>query len=125
MARFNDDNATEMNARGRARMVQLANEMRSEVAGVAGIMIASLGRPATALETLQAEAISALFLKARRLRDQGKDDIEYLREACHLTSNSVFRHPLDTSPRHHALDAEPGHFRVSGGAVDFRTNGTE
>ena len=85
--------------RGHARMKELADEMRHEIAVNAGAMIKGLGRPATELETLQAEAISALFLKARRLRDRGMDDFEHLREAALLTSNSVFRHALDSSPR--------------------------
>ena len=91
--------AAERGAQGRARMKELADAMRSEITIVADAMIRGLGRPATELETLQAEAISALFLKARRLRRQGRDDIELLREAAIMTSQSVFRHPLDSSPR--------------------------
>jgi hypothetical protein len=85
--------------RGHARMKQLADEMRGEIATIAAAMIAGLNRPATELETLQAEAIAALHLRARRQRDAGRDDIEHLREAAIMTSNSVFRHPLDSSPR--------------------------
>ena len=87
------------NARGRERMKQLADEMRAEIAVIADAMIHRLGRPATELEVLQCEAICSLFLKARRLRDQGKNDLEFLKEAAIMTSQSVFRHPLDSSPR--------------------------
>jgi hypothetical protein len=80
--------------RGHARMKQLADETRSEIAAIAAAMIGGLGRPATELETLQAEAISALFLKARRLRDRGMDDIEHLREAAFMTKGSAFAQPM-------------------------------
>ena len=80
--------------RGRARMQQLAAGMRHEIAVLSEAMVRGLeakeGRPATELERLQSEAISALFLKARRLRDKGQDDIEHLREAAHLTNTSAF-----------------------------------
>jgi hypothetical protein len=99
MARFDGNTEDQRAARGRERMKELADEMRHEIAVNAGAMIRGLGRPATELETLQAEAISSLFLKARRLRDRGMDDIEHLREATLMTSQSVFRHPLDSSPR--------------------------
>jgi hypothetical protein len=91
--------AAERGAQGRKRMRELSAEMRSEIAINADAMIRGLGRPATELETLQAEAICALFLRARRLRDQGKDDVAVLREAVLMTSNSSFRHPQDSSPR--------------------------
>ena len=44
---------------------------------------------------LIAEAISALFLRARRTRDAGRDDTAILRQACELQQGSVFacRHP--------------------------------
>jgi hypothetical protein len=91
--------------RGRKRMEQLASEMRHEIAILSDAMVRGLeakeGRPATELEKLQSEAICALFLKARKLRDQGKDDLEHLREAAALTSSSAFRLPQDSSPRHH------------------------
>jgi hypothetical protein len=103
-------------ARGRARMKEIADEMRHEVAILSEAMCRGLGRPATELEKLQSEAISGLFLKARRLRDQGKNDIEYLREAAIMTSQSVFRHPLDISP-HRVLVAEPGAFEIQGAAT--------
>jgi hypothetical protein len=86
-------------AAGRARMKELANAHRHEIAILAEAMIRGLGRPATELEQLQSEAICALFLRARRLRDQGKNDLEFLREAAILTSQSVFRLPQDCSPR--------------------------
>ena len=89
--------------RGRARMQQLAAGMRHEIAVLSEAMVRGLeakeGRPATALERLQSEAICSLFLKARRLRDKGQDDIEHLREAALMTSQSPFRLPGDTSPR--------------------------
>jgi len=99
------EEAKAANARGRVRMRELADEMRSEIAVIAEAMIGGLGRPATELERLQAEAISGLFLKARRLRDQGKDDRAFLHEAVLMTSNSVFRHPYDSTPR--ATDKKP------------------
>jgi len=91
--------AAKSSARGHARMKELADEMRHEIAVLAEAMIRNLGRPASELETLQAEAICALFLRARRLRDRGMDDTAPLREAALMTSSSVFRQPQDSSPR--------------------------
>jgi hypothetical protein len=91
--------AVERGKRGHARMRELADAMRHEIAVNADAMIRGLNRPATELEILQAEAITSLFLKARRLRDQGKNDLEVLREATIMTSSSAFRSPHDYSPR--------------------------
>ena len=40
-----------------------------------------------------AEAICALYLRARRLRDSGRDDVAVLTEAARLQNSSVFRCP--------------------------------
>lgn len=95
----------EHSKRGHARMKELADEMRAEIAVLASAMIRGLNRPASELEILQAEAICALFLRARRLRDRGMSDVEVLREAALLTSSSVFRSPQDSSPR--STDKQP------------------
>jgi hypothetical protein len=99
------DRTIKSSARGWARMREIAAEARAETAVLSAAMVRGLeakeGRPATELEKLQAEAICSLFLKARRLRDQGKDYVEYLREAAIMTSQSAFRLPGDSSPRNH------------------------
>jgi hypothetical protein len=56
---------------------------------------------------MQAVAIASLHFKAAKLRSYGRDDIEHLRQAAILTSQSCFRLPGDTSPRHHILHPEP------------------
>jgi hypothetical protein len=68
-------------ARGRARMQEIAAENKAIISGNVESTLALLGRPATALERMQAEALCSLLLRASRLRDQGRDDLEPLREA--------------------------------------------
>jgi hypothetical protein len=77
-------------ARGRQRQAELAAEMKAAVAVNSASMLAGLGRPHTIAEAFVAEAICALFLRARRLRDAGRDDLEVLREAARLQQGSVF-----------------------------------
>jgi hypothetical protein len=92
---------TERPAQGRARMAELAEELRNEVQGVVVAMCRGLGREPTKYEKLTAQSIAACHLKAARMRDKGQNELEleYLRMACELTSNSVFRLPMDKSPR--------------------------
>ena len=68
-------------ARGRARMKELAAEFKTEISVTVAIVLGTLGREPNELERLQAEALCSLFLRARKLRDNGKNDVEVLREA--------------------------------------------
>jgi hypothetical protein len=77
-------------ARGRQRQTELAAEMKQAVATNSAIMLRGLGRPHTLAEAFVAEAICALFLRARRLRDSGRDDVALLTEAARLQQGSVF-----------------------------------
>jgi hypothetical protein len=94
---FDDPKAA--NARGRARQAELAAQMKVDVASVVAAMVSGLGRAASALEELEAAAIASLFLRAARLRDNGRDDSKIIRQAALMARNSAFRSPLDSSPR--------------------------
>jgi hypothetical protein len=82
-------------SRGRQRQAELAAEMKAAVSVNSAAMLAGLGRPHTVAEAFVAEAICSLFLKARRLRDSGRDEFAVLAEAARLQQGSVFacRHP--------------------------------
>jgi hypothetical protein len=82
-------------ARGRQRQTELAAEMSMAVQVNSAAMLAGLGRPHSVAEAFVAEAICALFLKARRLRDSGRSDVAVLTEAARLQQGSAFacRHP--------------------------------
>jgi hypothetical protein len=81
-------------AAGARRMREIADENRGQIETTAASLIRGLGREATELEVLEAEAIASLYVKARRLRSLGKDDIKVLRQAAILSRDSAFRHPL-------------------------------
>jgi hypothetical protein len=81
-------------ARGRQRQAELAAEMKISVQHNVAAMLAGLGREPTEVERMQAEMISSLFLRARRLRDNGRDDTKVLRQAAVMTRNSVFAQPM-------------------------------
>jgi hypothetical protein len=86
-------------ARGRQRQAELAAEMKKAVEVNSAAMLGGLGRPYTVAEAFVAEAICALFLKARRLRDSGRSDVAVLAEVLRLQQGSVFacRHPAAVS----------------------------
>jgi hypothetical protein len=77
-------------ARGRQRQAELGAEMKSAVAINSRVMLRGLNRPVSQSEIFLAEAISALFLRASRLRDGGRDDSEILLQAAKLQQGSVF-----------------------------------
>jgi hypothetical protein len=110
----NDENKTARAKSGFARMREIADELRSEIAVVAAIMIEGaeqrLGRSVTPHEKLVAEGIASCHLKAARYRDQGKSELEleYLRMALSLESQSIYRQPGDTLPRHHEAGPSGG-----------------
>jgi hypothetical protein len=74
-------------ARGGRRSRALAAEMKTAIAGNVEAVLASLGRPASGLERAQAELFCGLLLRASRLRDQGRNDLEVLREVGLLLQN--------------------------------------
>src|ERR1700722_13232109 len=63
-------------AAGRARMKQIAGENKIEIDRiVAGLLSPeNLGRVATVVDQVAAEALATAFIKSRRLRSAGKDD---------------------------------------------------
>jgi hypothetical protein len=81
-------------ARGRKRQAELAAEMKKAVEINSVIMLKALGRPYTIGEAFIAEAICSMYLKARRLREAGRDDLPALREATLLQQGSVFAQPI-------------------------------
>jgi hypothetical protein len=58
---------------GRARMAELAAQAEAERQAEGIKLLAELGRQPTASETLLVEQASALAVRARRLRSQGRD----------------------------------------------------
>jgi hypothetical protein len=80
-------------ARGRQRQAELAAEMKRAVQVNSAAMLTGLGRPHTLAEAFVAEAICGLYLRARRLRDVGRDDAAVLSEAARLQQGSVFACP--------------------------------
>ena len=105
MAKLTSDDPRQ--ARGRERMKELADEMKRAIAVNSAIMIAGLNREATPTEVFTAEAICALFLRARRVRESGRDDSGLLRQAAELTNSSVFRPPHAAAPATEQLAPSP------------------
>jgi hypothetical protein len=75
---------------GRARMCEIAVETQAGIERTAASLLACLGRPPTVVDELEAEAIGALYVKARRLRACGRDDSEVVRMAATLLRGSGF-----------------------------------
>jgi hypothetical protein len=82
---FEDPKAS--GSRGKKRMQELGAEMKVAIATNVEAILASLGRPASGLERAQAELFCGLLLRAARLRDQGRNDLEVLREVGLLLQN--------------------------------------
>src|SRR5260370_14196011 len=78
---------------GRARAKELAAEMKAAIQINVASLLTSLGRDPTELERMQAEMICSLFLRARRLRENGRNDLAVLRHAANLMRESAFRSP--------------------------------
>jgi hypothetical protein len=85
---FEDPKAA--NARGRARQAELAAEMQNALKHNVPALLAVLGREPTELEKMQAEMLVSLFLRARRVRDAGRDDSPLLRQAADLMRDVPF-----------------------------------
>jgi hypothetical protein len=96
------DRAAKSGTKGQARMREIAEEMRHQVAIVSAVMVRGaeerLGRPVTPHEKLIAEAIAGCYLKARKYREQSKTELEleYLRMGATLESQSIYRQPVGT-----------------------------
>lgn len=80
-------------SRGRKRQTELGLEMKETVALTSKAMLDGLGRPYSVGERFIAEAIAALYLRAARLRNAGRNDLELLREAATLQQGSIFASP--------------------------------
>ena len=100
MARFDDENQnpSASGSQGRKRSRELAAEMKTAVAGVVEAMLAGLGRPATEVDKMDAEALAALLLRARRLRDNGRDDTAVLIQFATLKRDTAFHRPYPPAP---------------------------
>jgi hypothetical protein len=62
--------------RGKARMREIAAAAEVERKSLATELLAGLGRPATAVDQIAAETISAATVRARRLRAVGRSDAD-------------------------------------------------
>jgi hypothetical protein len=78
-------------ARGRARQKEIAAASEAERKVIETKIIESLGRPATALDELAAEQISAAVVRGRRKRQVGRDDSEERRSIAQLMRASNFK----------------------------------
>ena len=66
-------------SRGWRRMQEIAHESEVERRVIEAGLLADLGRPATAVDRIEIEALSAAMVRARRLRATGKNDTEQTR----------------------------------------------
>jgi hypothetical protein len=104
-------------ARGRKRQAELAAEMKKAVEINSAIMLNSLGRPYSIGEAFIAEAICSMYLRARRLRDAGRDDLPVLTEVARLQQGSAFAQPVHAPrplPTINPAEEAPGSTAASG-----------
>jgi hypothetical protein len=66
-------------SRGWRRMQEIAHESEAERRAIEAGLVADLGRPATAVDRIAIETLSAAMVRARRLRAKGKGDTEQTR----------------------------------------------
>ena len=60
--------------RGWVRMREIAREDQVAIENLTASLLGGLGRPPTAVETIQAEALAVTMVRARRLRASGRSD---------------------------------------------------
>src|SRR5690242_7423150 len=66
-------------SRGWRRMQEIAHESETERRAIEAELLVDLGRPATAVDRIAIETLSAAMVRARRLRATGKNDTEQMR----------------------------------------------
>ncbi|WP_456835725.1 MULTISPECIES: hypothetical protein [unclassified Bradyrhizobium] len=63
-------------SRGNRRMRELAERDQADIGELTKSLLASLGRTPTPVDTIAAETLAAAAVRARRLRESGKNDSE-------------------------------------------------
>jgi hypothetical protein len=77
-----------------ARMRQLATGDKLAIEELTNELLAGLGRPATAADRIAAEILATATVRARRLRESVRSDIEERRLATQLLRASAARRKL-------------------------------
>lgn len=100
MARFDDENQNPRasGSQGRQRVRELADEMREAIKANVAALLAGLEREPTEIERFDAEALCALLLRARRLRDNGRDDSAVLAQYAILRQTTAFHRAPPSTP---------------------------
>jgi hypothetical protein len=89
---------------GRARMAQIARENHHLIDATVRDLTAPLGRMVTAAHLIDAEMIASLWIRARRLRESGRSDLQIMREATNLLRE--FRQALPVTTEQEKQAAE-------------------
>jgi hypothetical protein len=97
--------------KGVERRRELRELNASEVEQITSQLLAGLGRPPVGGETVAAEVIAATTVKARRIREQGRDDSEERQLLRQLLAFSPFGMALPMPPR--VDPAVPGTYFVA------------
>jgi hypothetical protein len=79
MSQFESGKDDARRQRGRDRMKEIAREDEAERQRVESQLVADFGRVPSAIEACVIEQIAARMVRARRLRQQGRDDTEQSR----------------------------------------------
>lgn len=75
---------------GRARQMEIARETTVQIDAIVGELLDALQRPALPAERILAETIAATTVRARRLRENGRDDAAERRELSRQLRSSPF-----------------------------------
>ena len=117
----NSEQARTANATGRARQLEQREQNIREVELLTAQLLAGLGRPPIGGETVTAEVIAVTAVKARRLREQGRDDAAERRELRQLLAFAPFGMSPPVPPR---IDpAAPGTYSFVGKGDELAGDG--
>jgi hypothetical protein len=109
---------TEDRLRGSRRAKQLALENETERQQEAAALLAALGHEPSAVEIAVVEQISARMIRARRLRERGRDDTEQSRLVAQLLRSIGMRPaPVAQKPSAAAWEALCAEVAADGGAA--------
>jgi len=115
-----DGHADPRSAKGVERRRELREQNANEVEQITAQLLAGLGRPPIGGETVAAEVIAATVVKAKRLREAGRDDsVER-----HLLHRLLVFTPFGVQPTLPRIDpAAPGAYFVATKGGDPVTDG--
>jgi hypothetical protein len=85
-------------ARGQKRMLELAVIAEAERVKLESAILAEIGRPASTLDKIAAETLSASVVRARRLRALGKSDSEERKTILQAVRATGLRSAAPTAP---------------------------